>query len=49
MTMQNKSIDMDKIRQILQHGNTAEVMYTKHGITIFEVSKKIRYQKPKIE
>jgi hypothetical protein len=41
-TGHNKPIDTEKIMKIIKRGNTAEIMYTKHGLTIFEVSKKIR-------
>jgi hypothetical protein len=34
--------ETERIMKILKRGNTAEIMYTKHGLTIFEVSKKIR-------
>jgi hypothetical protein len=45
MNQQTKPIDTEKILEILKRGNTAEIMYTKHGLTIFEVVKKIRCRK----
>jgi hypothetical protein len=44
--MQDKSekLDMSKISEILDRGNTVEVKKTKDGLTILEVSRKIRYR-----
>lgn len=44
MSDQKMMLDTDKISEILRHGNTAEVKETKDGITILEVSRKIRYK-----
>jgi hypothetical protein len=42
---ENKNfLDEKKISEILKRGNTAEVKATKNGITILEVSRKIRYK-----
>jgi hypothetical protein len=37
-------LDAEKISEILKRGNTVEVKETKQGITILEVSRKIRYK-----
>jgi hypothetical protein len=40
----DKWIDVQKIQQILERGNTAEVKKTKNGIIILEVNRKIRFE-----
>jgi hypothetical protein len=42
-------IDVEKIAEILEHGNTAEVKNTKNGITILEVARKIRYKEKEVK
>jgi hypothetical protein len=37
-------LDTDKILEILERGNTAEVKKTKDGIIILEVKRKIKYR-----
>jgi hypothetical protein len=37
-------LDTEKIFEILRRGNTAEIKETKDGVTILEVSRKIRYK-----
>jgi hypothetical protein len=44
MNNEKKQLDTEKISEILRHGNTAEIKETKDGITILEVSRKIRYR-----
>jgi hypothetical protein len=44
MSDKKNLIDTEKISEILEHGNTAEVKDTKNGITILEVARKIRYK-----
>lgn len=42
-------LDAEKISEILKRGNTVEVKETKKGITILEVSRKIRYKEDEDE
>jgi hypothetical protein len=51
MTMENSKnfLDAEKISEILKRGNTVEVKETKKGITILEVSRKIRYKEDEDE
>jgi hypothetical protein len=39
-----EKLDVAKISEIIGRGNTAEVKKTKSGVTILEVSRKIRYR-----
>jgi hypothetical protein len=39
-----EELDVAKISEIIGRGNTAEVKKTKGGVTILEVSRKIRYR-----
>jgi hypothetical protein len=40
----SEQLDVAKISEIIGRGNTAEVKKTKGGVTILEVSRKIRYR-----
>jgi hypothetical protein len=37
-------LDVKKVLEIVERGNTAEVKKTKNGITVLEVKRKIKYR-----